>query len=292
MDRISALLTAARRFCIERRAFWTKVYSELQKTEGFKVIDYFRPGWDYSEKAYSIFPRYRLAESTLNNLERLSFEMTTPPQEVVGELIKAGHQAYDELFNEFHDRSIPLAALRLQAEEYDDFVNGLMSVPSDLVEPLEYRRVLTDPEADHLWGLLISRYKFRGSGYGWYPLAEDIPPISTLAFHFDLWSSRNGSDVLMEFFARENMKVCYFLRELWPPNVEVDVELVAEMVGESDSWLLTDAEWVLYTSHESSFTLTGSLADFFRSKWTDAEELTYEGPYSTTNLRGTWNLPA
>ena len=66
MDTIFPLHTAARRFCIaELRSGLSG--SDLQSAESFKVEDYFGPGWTDPQDAYDMFPRYRLAESTLRN---------------------------------------------------------------------------------------------------------------------------------------------------------------------------------------------------------------------------------
>src|ERR1017187_682000 len=46
--------------------------------------------------------------------------------------------------------------------------------------------------------------------------------------------------------------------------------------------------WVVYASHESSITVCGDwLIQFFRKEWPGCEELSYRGPFSTEDLRGT-----
>lgn len=60
MNNKTALHTAARRFCQDRFSEWAQAYNELHLKENWKVENLFKPGWDYSEEAYRIFPRYRI----------------------------------------------------------------------------------------------------------------------------------------------------------------------------------------------------------------------------------------
>ena len=51
---------------------------------------------------------------------------------------------------------------------------------------------------------------------------------------------------------------------------------------------LTD--WVVYASHESSITIAGDwLIRILKENWPEWLQRTYQGPYSTGDLRGTWD---
>jgi hypothetical protein len=128
-----------------------------------------------------------------------------------------------------------------------------------------------------------------GAGYGWFPLTDDVPPPGTLTFHADLWRARGGHTLLQRFLLRNGVQHCFLLRELGPPDFQMEVILIPEAYDGSESFLFCDAKWVLYTSHESSLTLTGTLADFFRREWIDAEEVSYRGAFHTADLRGSWD---
>src|SRR5258708_550196 len=71
MDDTTALHTAARRYCQQRFSDWIQTYKDLQSKQKWQVNDLFQPGWDYSEKAYRTFPRYRVARAIQVEVERL-----------------------------------------------------------------------------------------------------------------------------------------------------------------------------------------------------------------------------
>jgi hypothetical protein len=110
-----------------------------------------------------------------------------------------------------------------------------------------------------------------------------------LAFHEELWTARRGNQLLQRFLREQNVLRCNLLRELGPPHFELDVLLAKAVYDGSESFLFDNADWVLYTSHESSITAAGSLAEFLRAAWSDAEMLAYGGPFHTDDLRGTWD---
>jgi hypothetical protein len=74
------------------------------------------------------------------------------------------------------------------------------------------------------------------------------------------------------------------------PDYELDGALVDAMYDGSEKFLFADRDWILYSSHESSLTLTGRLATFIRDLWPDADQLSYGGPFHTADLRGTWSM--
>ena len=57
-----------------------------------------------------------------------------------------------------------------------------------------------------------------------------------------------------------------------------------------ESFVTSDFEWLLYSSHESSIAVAGWLADFFRKQWRDWEAVAYGGPFHTDDLRGSWGM--
>lgn len=219
MKMTSALHTAVRRFCMEEHAIWVQEYSDLQSAEGFRVQDYFRPGWTYSQGAYSLFPRYRLAEGTLINVERISLESGTSLEQVRILLLKAGQDAYDHLREEFKGKDAACAALTSQAAAYQDFVVNISPTLLESVEPLPYRRVLTDQESAALWQILRATWQIRGAGYGRFPLTDDVPPPGALTFHDELWRARGGRALLQEFLLLKRPSIAFSCANLGRLNL-------------------------------------------------------------------------
>jgi hypothetical protein len=277
MDEALAWHTAARRFCIEQHALWTETYSD------------FPPGGPYSQGAYAVFPRYRLAEETLINIERAVFDEGLGIKQAQQTLRDAGTAAFNVLSEQLKTHDAAIDALKSQLSSYFGFIENLTSTATDLVEPLPFRRVLRNDESESLWASLRDRWGIRGQGYGWFPLSGDYQPDGSLAFHEELWTARRGNQLLQRFLREQNVLRCNLLRELGPPHFELDVSLAKAVYDGSESFLFDNADWVLYTSHESSITAAGSLAEFLRATWSDVEMLAYGGPFHTDDLRGTWD---
>jgi hypothetical protein len=279
MATASAMHTAARRYCMEQHAFWTAKYAD------------FPAGGPYSQEAYRIFPRYRLADDTLVNIERCVFNEATSSKEAKDILVAASAEAVAILSSQMKDHDAAIHALESHHSAYVALIESLASSPTSAVEPLPFRRVLPSEEVDALWQVLRDRWGIRGAGYGWFPISEDAQPVGSLTFHEELWTARQGGVLFRRFLMGRNVFRCYMLRELGPPDYELDSELARPVYDGSESFLFRDSDWLVYASHESSLTLAGSIADFFRERWSDADSLGYGGPFHTDDLRGTWKWP-
>jgi hypothetical protein len=278
MEAISALHTAARRFCIEQDTYWIGEYQKLQS---------------FSELSYKLFPRYRLAQATLIEIERVTPNQSSALDQMRKTLEAAGENALTPLLDEFKGKTLSVAALKDQALAYAKFIEGLSSRELERVEPLPYRRVLSQEESVSLWQSLESRWSIRGQGYGWYPISDAAAPEGAVAVHEELWRERGGDGLLLRFLEAHAVQRCFLIRELGPPDYEIERSIVTPYYDGSELFLTNNDDWILYASHESSMTLVGSLADFFRSAWPDCDQLSYNGPFHTADLRGSWEyLPA
>jgi len=193
------LHTAARRFCIAQHAEWLQQYIQLKPT----AENYLTPGWTYSDDQCRIFPRYRFAEATLINLERTVPDAHLHLGDMLDTALEAGEAAFSSLSSELSalkNSAIALQALDDQKASYCAFL--MQTAAQDHhVDPLPYRRVLSDAESERLWDKLRDTWGIRGAGYGWFPLSEDAAPQEALTFHAELWDARNGREVLQHFLA-------------------------------------------------------------------------------------------
>jgi hypothetical protein len=177
MATASAMHTAARRYCMEQHGFWTAKYAD------------FPAGGPYSQEAYRIYPRYRLADDTLANIERCVFNERTSSKEARDILVAASTNAVASLSTEMKDRDAAIRAIETHHSEYVAMIESLATVPDSAVEPLSFRRVLPSDEVGALWQVLQDRWGIRGAGYGWFPISEDAQPAGSLTFHEELWTS-------------------------------------------------------------------------------------------------------
>src|SRR5690242_12220411 len=112
-----ALHTAARRYCLDRFDSWCQQYRELEQRQGWKIQNKFEPGWDYSDEAYQIFPRYRLAKAIRIEIERIHPDLCPQLSELRNLLSEMSDRAEAALRQELKNQ----IATKALAEECEDF---------------------------------------------------------------------------------------------------------------------------------------------------------------------------
>jgi hypothetical protein len=160
-----ALHTAARRYCLERYAYWCDRYLEITRDGGGRQPD----GYHYTPEALSTFPRYNVLNAIRVEVERMDPTEFTDLEKTRSRLVMAGATADDEFTRE------PIGEIdaRVTAEERASFsrhVAGLQLLDLHAIEPLPYRRVLTVEEAKSTWSSLRARWEI-ADGL-WHPLTD------------------------------------------------------------------------------------------------------------------------
>lgn len=288
MNEATALHTAARRYCQARFSEWTGIYEDLQHKENWRVEKLFQPGWDYSDEAYRTFPRYRLAKNTQIEVERMVVDSGATLNETRMRLIDASEVAHASLRNELTNK-LAREALRDEAGDFRAYLEAL--APADLaqMEPLPYRRVLGKEESAQIWGELGEAWGI-GDGY-WFPLKDGPMPPDILAFHTDYFESIDGEVFLREALEQRGISKVFLLHEFGDPEYEIELNIYAPGYRDGGEQYSTSAQkdWMVYSSHESSITVCGRwLVNVFRAAQPECIERTYQGPFSTPDLRGTW----
>jgi hypothetical protein len=288
MDETTALHTAARRYCDSRFSEWVQVYEGLQRKENPQVENLFKPGWDYSEEAYRTFPRYRVAKNTRIEIERLRVDSRMSLPEMRKFIIVASAKAENELQTELKNE-LAHAVIHEEAEDFRVYVEALTLRDLVQVEPLPYRRVLSKEESERFWNRLRKIWSI-GDDH-WFPLKKGEMPPSVLAFHTDYFESINGRHTLRDALERRGVSTVLLLHEFGDPEYEVELRIFEPGYRDGGEQYSTSehADWIVYASHESSITIAGEwLIDVFRGLHPECIGLTYKGPYSTPDLRGTW----
>lgn len=239
----------ARRTCIERHAHWAAIYSQIAR-DGRD-----RTGFNYTDEAYASFPRYNVLAAVLDCIEQL--EPTTLPdvESLRLTLIEAATRASSAFTtpntNEVHNRAI--------AEERSTLAGIFREVTEaelTQVEPLFYRRVLTESEVRDWRSTILERWG-AGEVY-WYPLAPKSEP-SLLALHVPMVADSLPRR-LQHFFLERNVERVVELRE-FGASYEIQADAVAiEYTGAEGFWTSAGNDWIAYCSHEGTITLGGSLA--------------------------------
>lgn len=116
-------------------------------------------------------------------------------------------------------------------------------------------------------------------------------PPDILAFHTDYFESIDGEVLLREALEQRGISKVFLLHEFGDPEYEIELNIYAPGYRDGGEQYSTSAqkEWMVYSSHESSMTVCGRwLVNVFRAAEPACIERTYQGPFSTPDLRGTW----
>jgi hypothetical protein len=90
---------------------------------------------------------------------------------------------------------------------------------------------------------------------------------------------------------QQGISKLFLLHEFGDPEYEIELGIYEPGYRDGGEQYSTSEEnnWMVYASHESSITVCGPwLTEVFRKLHRERAERTYKGPYSTPDLRGTW----
>jgi len=266
-----ALHTAARRYCLERYAYWRERYSEIVRKRGERQRD----GYHYTPEALATFPRYNVLNAIRVEVERIDPAKLGDPDNTKALLVLAGEIAEDD----FTQRPIGEIDERAMTEEREAFCAYMVGLtPPDLnaIERLPYRRVLSAVESQSIWSRLRARWQIP-RGY-WYPLAEcKLPDI--LAFKTRAFDEAVAYERLRDILAARGIERVWELRE-YGPEYEEDFALFEPYYnGAEGYWSSGDLSWIIYASHESSVTVGGWLLPEVKAMWPSWQTQVWTGAF-------------
>jgi hypothetical protein len=266
-----ALHTAARRYCLDRYAFWCERYAEIANRAGDRESD----GYHYTPEALSTFPRYNVVNAILVEIERIHPGSLGDFEETKALLICVGRIGEDDCTRKPIGR-IDERAIEEERDAFCRFVSELS--PSDLtaVPPLPFRRVLTADESRTLWAHLRERWQI--SEGCWYPLA-DRALADVVAFQADAFSETAPASRLQDILRTRGIESVWELRE-YGPEYEEDVSLFdAYYDGAEGYWSSVGLDWIVYASHESSITVGGWFLQELKVIWPSWQDHVWTGVY-------------
>jgi len=264
------LHTAARRYLMERYQYWAARYAKL--TEGAE-----RSGvWKYSDEELRTFPRYNVLDAILTHVERFDpthFVSLEEARRIMGA------QAFgaQNMFTDAPDGSVELSAMNEERHAFYQFVLGVTSDDLASVEPLFYRRVLSQDESDEVWNRVESRWGIKKANY-WYPLTP-YTGADVAAFQDRFLEEAIPKDTFRTLLSRTGLTRIYELRE-YGPEYCLDVEAAFEPFynGAEGYWCSEQMNWLVYASHESSITLGGWLLDEVKQLWPEWHKYIWSTP--------------
>src|SRR6476646_4711220 len=92
MDPSLALHTAARRYLLDRHAYWCEQYAEIVRSHGDRQQD----GYHYTDAALATFPRYNVLNAIRVQVERIDPDRLGDVEVTRSRLARAGETANDD----------------------------------------------------------------------------------------------------------------------------------------------------------------------------------------------------
>lgn len=271
MDAAVAIHTAARRYCLERYALWTERYAELTRRGG----DRKRDGYHYTPEALDTFPRYNVLNAIRVEVERADPGALGDLEAARAWLIRAGRTGEDDFTRE-PIGDIDRRAMDEEREAFCRHIAGLSVPDLAAVEPLPFRRVMADDEANALRSRLFARWQI--TQHYWYPLSDCSLP-GLVAFRADAFHETVSPDQLQGVLRRRGVERVWELRE-YGPEYEQDGSLFDPFYnGPEGHWSSGALDWIVYASHENSITVGGWLVEEVKALWPAWQEHLWTGPF-------------
>ena len=244
---VHRLHSAARRHLLDAFANWASRYAELQR-DGccWQVTDESTGKWHYSDEALSTFPRYRMDEAILVEVERLRPSSFRTLAALRAALLAAAD-------------AVPAsdAALREPAasDERDEFTKWIANADTAnaSAELLPYRRTLSAEEIAERRRGLLDRWGITDS---WVPMTNEPVPEGTLILDSTIWNEPDAVDALRAALDATGNTVMVSINEGRSFEVHIDAFDPA-YAGEGEVIATPLFPWCLiYTSHEGTSALS------------------------------------
>jgi hypothetical protein len=229
--------SAVRREILRRFDHWADIYAsgapwEVSATEGQFVTD--RPE--------DVFPRYRVLEDLLIEVERIDPNRISP-QDLRREISACS-------------TTKSVTALRSYAAADDElrslakWIDSMDPVPAP-AQFLPYRRTLDEREVSLLRNELNDRWT--NGDECWYPMTSKAVPDDVVILDSRLWFDESAVNAVREALLDEGVTVLRCLNELRPSN-EVATEFFdPAYASDGEIHAMPVAGWfVIYTSHEGT----------------------------------------
>lgn len=257
-SQIEKLHSAARQYCIEKSRYWRSQYFELITIESMRG----------SDSALNLFPRYNYLDTILIGLEEFTPDDFASFSEAKELIIMAGYTS-GSLFT-VSQNAIEKNVMQQEREAFCKYIKNLNQEQIEYINPLFYRKVLTETESQKLWGILKKKWDIQTKSY-WHPLM-DSPINDVIVFQEEPFDIKFGIENIRKILQRKCIQKVFSLTE-YGPEYELDVSVFEPLYyhsGVENYSFSQQADWVIYASHEGAITVGGKwLIDEIKTIWTD-----------------------
>ena len=244
MNEIEALITVARRYCIENHEYWTNEYADKRNGSD-------SPVYSYSNSDYNIFPRYNALSAILSGVEYIVGSKFDNVEECKQKLIYLGENT-DSIFTEGEKSNIEKGVIQEERNKFCEFIESIEIDDLWKIPSLSYRRRLRDEERNKIRQKLEDKWGFDGGC--WFPLVDinsSLPVIFVLKDHM----KKEDFARIEEFIGKIAEK---YLFEITENQIDYEIE-TNSLDMDCYETIVCDVSfgWVVYGSHENTITFGG-----------------------------------
>jgi hypothetical protein len=282
LNETEAIHTAARRYCLEQLQERRARSAELDRDLKWQLAqeDPSAAGVEETQEEILLLAAGALAlEAILDQVERLTPEEFPSLEEARARLAEAG-QTGQNWFTSARLEGSQAGAIDHERQEFETFVREIGEDRLRTVEPLPYRRVLSEDEGTEILTELRARWGVEGMR--WYPLAGAARPPHTEVFHAESFQ-REASKAVRALLTDGGTTRVWELRE-GGVHYEMDTSLLDPLyTGLEGLWSSEGLDWLIYASHEATVTVGGEgLLPALRSAWPEWRESVFRGSERVT----------
>lgn len=220
----------------------------------------------YTKEARRIFPRYNVVAAMLREVERLDPDDLPPSNQLASALATIAVTAQSDVTRP-RGRT-EAEAIGAERERFRESIKSWSTARNLVVEPLGYRRVLSDEESAHWRRELTRRWGLDGTM--WHPLITADVPEDVLVVDASAMYDGPGIQLVRESLAGMNRHRVIEIREPGDPDSRLDLDLFEPTyTGAEGVWTDETHDWIAYASHEHSVAFGGTLAERLRTSWPD-----------------------
>lgn len=259
MTETEAILTAAKRYCIDNFNYWSKQYSDKKTGSDYPN--------SYSDNDYDLFPRYNVSTAILQELQFYTGDDFADIAEC-RQMIKVLGQESQSLFTKGEKNKIEANAIQEERDKFNKFIDNVDADFLLTVDPMLYRRRLKkneqsiiDKELKDNWG--VDCY--------WYPLI-DLKIDKKAIFINKEHLTTNDYLAISDFINLENSSRIYEISE---DQIDYEIEKM-ELDSDCYETIYCDKNftWIIYGSHEGTLSFGGKkVLDFVFELLNDRKEL-------------------
>ena len=205
-----------------------------------------------------MFPRYNVLSAILDKTETLVGQSHLNFENCQQELKNISLIA-NSPFTTGEQNDIAIKAMQDERQKFIEFIEKVGTEDLNTIEPLPYRRRLTNQESEQVRQSLLEKWNFQGNY--WEPL-EELSPEPTIFLMKDNIADTDYEKIIEEIHKHADKK----LFEITEDGSDAEIELYLFHPDCYETiYCDTSYNWIVYGSHESTVAFGGTwLLDFIR----------------------------